>query len=104
MKTPYVQNASNRGQVDAAKKREKDQVDQAKRDLYAVLDTPEGRRTVWRWLTHCGVYRSIFEPNSRIAYNAGMQDVGHFIQGEIIDAHPQALFQMMKEEQENENG
>jgi hypothetical protein len=99
---PFVQNANDRGQVEAARKKEATRAEQQKLDLQRILEIPEGRRVMWRFLEHCGVYRSIFEPNSRIAYNSGMQDVGHFIQGAIFDARPDALLQMMKEAQEIE--
>lgn len=71
-------------------------------DLKAVLSKPEGRRVFWRLLSHCNVYASIFNPNNAImSKNAGRQDVGHFIQAEIVEADENLYISMMKENKEN---
>ena len=70
-------------------------------DIRHVLSSQQGRRFAWRLLTHCGVFRSIWSNSAVIHYNAGMQDVGHFIQGEIIAADENAYLKMMKESKES---
>lgn len=97
---PIVTNAADTKQLGAAKGKQKDVEREQLDDVRAILDVPEGRRFLWRMLAKCKVNESIFEPNSRIAYNAGVQDVGHFILGEIVKARPEAYLQMMVEHME----
>lgn len=52
-------------------------------DLKKVLETPEGRRVMARLLAYCRVGQSIWAPGVEIHYNAGAQDVGHFLQDEM---------------------
>ncbi len=66
-------------------------------DLRVILKLPEGRRIIWRLLGHCSVFESIWDPSSRIHKNAGRQDVGHFILGEVTEADDESLLKMMKE-------
>lgn len=70
-------------------------------DLKFIMSSKEGRRFIWRLLTHCGVYRSIWSNSAAIHYNSGMQDVGHFVQAEVIDAAEGSYLQMIKESKEN---
>ena len=71
-------------------------------DLRVVLSKPEGRRVFWRLLTHCNVFSSVFNTNNAMmAKNAGKQDVGHFIQAEIVEADENLYISMMKENKEN---
>jgi hypothetical protein len=65
-------------------------------DLRAVITTPEGRRVMWRLLSRCGTFASIWEPSAKIHYNSGQQDVGHYLMAEIVEAEPSALLEMMK--------
>jgi len=73
-------------------------------DIKEVLSIKEGRRFIWRILSKCGAYRSIWEQNSKIHYNAGQQDLGHFIMAEITEADEELLFQMMREQQPYKQG
>lgn len=69
-------------------------------DIKNIMNTEHGRRFIWRLLTHCGVFRSIWSNSAAIHYNSGMQDVGHFIQAEVIDAAEGSYLQMIKESKE----
>lgn len=66
-------------------------------DLTAVMATAAGRRLMWRLLGHCGTFESIFETSSRIYYNSGRQDVGHFLLAEITTADVNQFIQMQHE-------
>lgn len=98
---PVVHNAANEKEVAAAGKKQSNRRRRELDDVRAVLALPAGRRFLWRLLGQCRVTESIFAPNSRIAYNSGMQDVGHFVQGEIVLARPEAYLQMITEHQES---
>ena len=92
-----VKNANDKEQVRNAVRKEQLSRDKELNDLRAILSTAEGRRVIWRLLGHCKVHGSIWEQSARIHYNAGVQDVGHFIMAEVIAAGEEFLFNMMKE-------
>jgi len=98
-----VKNAADEGQVREAEKRERftrrDELD----DLRMVLETKQGRRLLWRLMTHCRVFESIYHASALIHYNAGMQDVGHFLLAEITSASSGALMTMMQEQQKEQD-
>jgi hypothetical protein len=95
-------NAGDKKQIKDARKKERRRRRQQLEDLQAVLKTDEGQRVLWRLLVKCGVYGSIWEPSAKIHYRAGQQDMGHFIQGEIAEAHQEALFEMMRKPKDEE--
>ena len=66
-------------------------------DIREVLSTLQGRRFLWRVMEKCKVFGSVWEPSAKIHYNAGKQDLGHFLLSEITDADEEKLFLMMKE-------
>lgn len=90
-----VQNAASAKQVREAKEREQTKYEQEISDLATLLDLPEGQRFFWRLLTHCKTFESIWHPSALIHHNAGVQDVGHWMLGEIAKARPEVLPQMM---------
>lgn len=99
-----VKNAADEAQVKKAKIQEEDIRLEELNDLRVVLSMKEGRRFLWRLLTHCKVFESIWEPSAKIHYLAGSQDIGHFIMAEISDAGQDYLFKMMEEaKKEKEN-
>lgn len=96
-KKGLVKNAADKKQVDSAAKKEQSKRDQEVNDLKFILETVQGRRVFWRFLEHCRVFGSVWEPSAKIHFNSGKQDVGHFIMAEITDADEKYLFEMMKE-------
>lgn len=100
-KKSLVKNAADSKQVHKAK-REVINLDlQNKNDLKFLLKSIEGRRFLWRLLGHCGAFSSVWEPSARIHYNAGKQDVGHFLLAEITNADSEGFLKMMQENKEN---
>lgn len=96
-KKSLVKNAASPKQVHNAEKKEESIREKELNDLRQVLDTPQGRRVVWRFLEKCRVFNSIWEASAKIHFNAGQQDIGHFIMGEIVEADEKFLLEMMKE-------
>lgn len=92
-----VTNAADVQQVDKAKQKELRGRERELNDLLAVMSTKEGRRYMWRLLAHCKVFGSVWHGSALIHYNAGMQDVGHFILADINDLNPDLLVMMIKE-------
>jgi hypothetical protein len=79
-----------------------DQRENQLKDLRKVLSTLEGRRTFWRLIEHCRPFASIWEPSAKIHFNAGKQDVGHFIMTEILEADDELMGKMMIESKKGE--
>jgi hypothetical protein len=100
---PLVKNAADEAQVKEAEGKVRRGRDRELEDLRVILSTPHGRRFMWRLMGHCRVHGSIWEPSAKIHYNSGQQDIGHFLQAEIVEAGEQFYFQMMKEAKENLN-
>ncbi len=100
MQEPLVKNAADEPQVkkagDKMKLKEKIELD----DLRFVLKNIEGRRVMWRLLEQCKVFETIWENSARIHYNAGKQDIGHYIMSEVVRANEDAFLLMMKENKE----
>jgi hypothetical protein len=95
-----VRNASDPQQVKAAGKRAAWARRQELEDVRAVLALPGGRRLIWRLLERCRVFESIAAPTAETTYyNAGQQDVGHFLMAEVAAAQPAALTEMMQARQ-----
>lgn len=93
-----VGNAADEAQVADAKRRETIARTRELEDLRAILDTPAGRRFAWRLLEHCRAFASVRgATDAHTNYNAGRQDVGHFVLAEITEARPAALLQMMQD-------
>lgn len=90
-----VQNAASVKQVKEAKEREQSRREQELSDLAVLLELPEGKRFFWRLLTHCKTFESIWHSSALIHYNAGTQDIGHWMLSEIAKARPDVLPQMM---------
>lgn len=99
---PY--NPSDPGAVAKKKAQLKEQRRNELNDLKEVLESPAARRLLWRVLGRCGQFRSIWEASARIHYNAGMQDLGHWLAAEIEEANQEAMFTMMREAQQSKKG
>ena len=90
-------NAANREHVQYATRKTKDRRAGELSDLKAVLTETTGRRVLWRLLEHCSAFESIWAEGNRVHYNAGRQDIGHFLMAEIQEADPDALVRLMVE-------
>lgn len=100
--SPMVRNASSEKQVKSAEKKLEVKRLNELEDLRWVLSDPRGRRVLWRILDFCSVFRSIWEASAKIHYNAGRQDVGHFVQSEVTEARPNAMLEMILEHKTKE--
>lgn len=92
-----VGNSSDKEQVKKAEKEAKLRRKQELEDVKFLLSTPAGRKTYWRYLESCGVYRSSFTGNSGTFFNEGMRSIGLILLADIHEANPEAYIQMMKE-------
>lgn len=91
-------NAADHKQVKERERKVKRSRAQELSDLKAVLDLPEGRRFLWRFMAECGVEKTTFNPNAAIAAHAsGMRDAGQMLKAWIIEADEQSLLKMIQE-------
>lgn len=98
---PLVGNAADPRQVKNAARKDRDRRELELDYLRQVLASPVGRAVFWRLLEQCRAFGSVWDSNgSRIHYNAGQQDIGHFILSEITAADEDLLFLMMREARE----
>lgn len=98
-----VKNAADEAQVAEAVKKLQITREDELNDIRAVLGMKQGRRFIWRLLGKCKVHESIWSQSALIHYNAGQQDIGHFIEAEIVDADENLLFLMMSEQRKEKN-
>lgn len=94
-----VRNAADPRQVKSAERKERDRREQELLDLRELLKTEFGRRFVWRVLGYCKLFSDVWDPSSRIHFNAGLQHVGNWLTAEITAADEEAFFLMMRENQ-----
>lgn len=99
MKT-LIKNASDEQQINEAAEKIKLQSLNELESLKHILAQKQGRQIVWKWIKHCKVFESIYDQSARIHYNAGKQDVGHFLLSEVIRADKNAYLLMMQESEE----
>lgn len=72
-------------------------------DLRKVLSTPEGRRTIWNELVRAKVFAPSFSLNSiQMGFNEGERAVGIALLTDLMEAKPEAFYQMWSENYANE--
>ncbi len=99
-KKALVGNAGDEEQVAQAKGKERRVRQNQLNDVRTVLETEAGRRFVWRLLEECKAFASVkANDDSTTNYNAGKQDIGHYVMTELLEARPNALIEMMTEAQ-----
>jgi len=67
-------------------------------DLKWLMGHAQGRRLVTRIFDKTGIRRTPFNTNgSTMAFNAGMQNVGLWLESEVLEASPDAYIKLLKE-------
>ena len=97
MTQPLMTNASDPKQVRKADVKKKDEERQELDDVKQLLNSPHGRRFVWRYLGICGVFRSSFTGNSETFFNEGQRNIGLQLLGDVNRANPEAYVTMLRE-------
>ena len=101
-----VKNAASEKQVKKAVSQEKLEAKRVIDDLKAVLDTPEGRRVISRWLAQFKIGQMEWKPGAEINRNVGHHECANYILGQVVRADPAIGAKMLIEayEWEIENG
>lgn len=93
------QNVGDAGSVAVARANDKRHRDEQIKDLKDLLALPAFRRLIWRLLGRARVFESIDAADEhRRSYNIGVQDFGHFLMAEIIEADEEGFLKMQKEQ------
>ena len=67
-------------------------------DIRWMMSSPRGRRIVWWLLGKAGVNRTSFNNSGSVmAFNEGQRNIGLMLQGEVLDASPDAFMNMLQE-------
>src|SRR3954471_4533470 len=90
-------NAADRKKVERADRVQRRRESRFTDALRAVLATPTGRIVAWELLRRARVYESIWDPSSKIHYNAGRQDFGHELLAVIVEADGTLYLEMERE-------
>lgn len=94
-----VRNAADEQQLAQAAATQKRQARQYLSDLRTVLDTPAGRRLIWRWLSMTGIYRLSYagEQQSATNFHEGQRDIGLRMLAGLEQVDPTAVYRMAQE-------
>lgn len=95
-------NAADRQQVRETEDKLARQRKQELNDVRSIMQTPEGRRYIWRMLGETGVFRTSFTGNSTTFFNEGMRNVGLKILADVNEASPELYYQMQTEARRKE--
>jgi len=73
-------------------------------DLEAVMETPQGRRVLWRILDQSKLLASnMFTGDNTTFYNLGQRETGLWLYKEIMTANPKQFLSMMEAQIKDEN-
>lgn len=91
-------NAADEDQVEARRQQEKLDADQAREDMRTLMEQPAFRRYQRALIAQCGLYRTSFTGNSTTFFNEGARNIGLWIHAQIVDACPERLIDVLREE------
>ena len=77
---------------------EKTAYDLLQNDIRTIMETGEGRRFVWRVLSHCDVYSDSFTGKSSTFFNEGRRSVGLDVLNDLNEADPRLYPKLLLEE------
>lgn len=96
-KKPLVQNAADPQQVANARRQKQFEEDEIVNAWRQTIKTDAGFKVILSMIKFCRVHETIWSANALIHYNAGQQDVGHFIMAMTKKADYDTLLKMMME-------
>lgn len=67
------------------------------KDIAALLDHPEFRRYVKRYLSICNVFKTTFTGSSETFFREGQRAIGTTMFGEIMQVSPERFSEIMRE-------
>ena len=105
-----VGNTTDEAQIQRAKETIKQRTRRMETELADLCKDPRFRDFIWELLIFCNVYHTVFtghDPTTN--FNAGKQDVGHYLLAKLLKAKPDVYITMQLEhtpepEQEEADG
>ncbi len=96
-------NAGSQRDVRKAKQKERRKRESELNDLRSVMDTRQGRRFIWRYLSDAGVFRQsfVFGQADATSFNEGRRSLGLALLADIHELDP-AVYLTMATEARNE--
>lgn len=86
------------GEIEVDERRKREDREKELDDLRAVLDLPQGRRLLWRYLGLAGVFKNPHAADShQTSFFCGQQAIGQTLLSDITTAQDEALILMMRE-------
>jgi pimeloyl-CoA synthetase len=76
---------------------EKEKIQLERSDVEWVTSTEQGRRFLWKLLSHCGIYRDIEGDSDEMIKQIGRRQVGLYLLGLITDESEDRFIEMMRE-------
>jgi pimeloyl-CoA synthetase len=76
---------------------EKEKIQQERSDVEWVTSTEQGRRFLWKILSHCGIYRDIEGNSDEMLKQIGRRQAGLYLLGLITDESEDRFIEMMRE-------
>jgi hypothetical protein len=95
-----MKNAANKKEVEQANREEKFSYKQQLADIRLILESEQGRRFLWKYLSKCGVFKSSFTGNSQTFFLEGQRNIGLQLMEDIMAADADAYVKMAKENKE----
>ena|ERR1019366_3909337 len=92
-----IRDTGDKQSIERVAKKQENTRQQLREDYLALLNNASGRRVLWSIMAQCKTFESIWDPSSKVHYNAGRQDVGHFLMAKIMEVKPDAFTTMMIE-------
>ena len=99
MDRPLVKNAADARDVKRARQHDKWALERERTDLAHVLETPQGRRFLWKLLSDCGVFKLSFQYGDAqsTAFHEGSRRIGLALMVAIQELDPTLYHRMAKE-------
>jgi hypothetical protein len=99
---PLVSNAMNEVEIKQAEDKIGSVRQEELNDLRFILQSPQGRRFLWRVMGKCNFANDTFDTNALTqSRENGKRMIGLFLMAEITMADEESLFKMMRESKEN---
>jgi hypothetical protein len=102
-----VANVADEEQVKRGERKAKRRVDQWKKDLLTVLDTPAGERVLQRIVAEAGLFQESFsESHARMAFREGQRNLARWLLTEVERVRQDAVVKLITRptQQETNNG
>jgi len=78
--------------------KEQEDIKRERDDIEWVMSTLQGRRFMWRLLSHCGVYKELEgDTIPQLMKQEGKRSIGLFLMGITADVSQAQVFTMMRE-------